>query len=369
MLRMLTAGESHGPYLTVILDGFPSGVEINAEHINLELARRQKGYGRGGRMAIENDRANIIGGVLRGKSTGAPIALQIENRDWENWQEKWEKDLLERLTIPRPGHADLPGMVKYQLDDARLILERASARETAARVAAGAVARQLLKNFYIEIGGFVEEIGGVKAAIQTDDYSTLFQSAEANELRCPDPEAVKKMVEVIDKAGVEGETLGGIFTIIVLGAPVGLGSHVQWDRRLTAHLALAMMSIPAIKGVEFGDGFEIARKWGRQAHDDLFPGEDGRIIRKTNHAGGIEGGISNGEPIVIRAAMKPIATTKAAHESVDYFSRQASTPIYQRSDVCAVPAASLVGEAMIAFTLAQELIEKFGGDSLSEMKR
>lgn len=369
MLRMLTAGESHGPCLTVILDGYPSGVEIDAEQINLELARRQKGYGRGGRMSIEKDRARIIGGVLRGKSTGAPIALQIENRDWANWQEKWENDSLERLTIPRPGHADLPGMVKYQLDDARLILERASARETAARVAAGAVSRQLLRNFNIQIGGYVEEIGGVRVNVQEEDYTVLFRNAEANELRCPDASAVTEMIKTIDRAGEDGETLGGVFTIVALGVPVGLGSHVQWDRRLSAKLATAIMSIPAIKGVEFGDGFETARKWGRQAHDDLYPAVDGSIFRKTNHAGGIEGGMSNGEPIVIRAAMKPIATTKAAHESVDYISRKASTPIYQRSDVCAVPAASLVGEAMVAFALAQEMIEKFGGDSLAEMKR
>lgn len=372
MLRFLTAGESHGPCLTVILEGVPAGLPLTEDSINHELRRRQKGYGRGGRMKIEQDQVQILGGVYRqphgaiGATTGAPLALQIENRDWANWQEQgWTP-----LTVPRPGHADLAGALKYGGTDARPILERASARETAARVAAGAVAKVLLAQFDIRIGSYVAEIGGIEARITPEEgLADLAARAEGSELHCPDPEAAETMREWIDTMRQAGNSVGGVFVVFATGVPIGLGSHAQWDRRLDARLAAAMMSIPAIKGVEIGPAFENARRPGTQVHDEIIVAQNARgWARASNRAGGIEGGISNGEPIILRAAMKPIPTTVRPLRSVDLASGAAAATQYQRSDVCAVPAASVVGEAMMAFVLADALMEKLGGDSLAEMK-
>jgi len=369
MLRFLTAGESHGPCLTVIVDGLPAGLAVDEGAINRDLARRQGGYGRGGRMRIERDVAEVLGGVIAGRTTGAPVALRIENRDWPNWREHWAAGDLPRLSVPRPGHADYAGMVKYGLDDARPILERASARETAARVAAGALAKLLLAAFGIEVGSYVTEIGGITS--QTPDLSPteLWRLAEESAVRCPDPAASGRMQEAIDAARAAGDSLGGVFVVEALGVPVGLGSHAQWDRRLDARLAAAVMSIPAVKGVEIGPAFENARLPGTQVHDRLYPDGRGGVLRRTNRAGGVEGGMSNGAPLVVRAAMKPIPTTLTPLASVDLSTGQAASTQYQRSDVCAVPAAAVVGEAMVAWCLAEALVEKRGGDSLAEMRR
>lgn len=369
MLRFLTAGESHGPCLTAIVEGLPAGLVVDIDEINRQLARRQGGYGRGYRQKIEHDQVDILGGVLRGKTTGAPVSLRIENRDWANWQAKWAADDLQRLTVPRPGHADYAGMLKYGLDDARLVLERASARETAARVAVGSLARQLLGAFGIHIGSVVIAIGSVEAAIPDRPYEELWALAEESEVRCPDPQAEEQMKAAIDAARRAKDTLGGIFEVAATGVPIGLGSHVQWDRRLDARIALAMMSIHAIKGVEIGPAFQNARMPGTQVHDDMFPGPQGGVERRTNRAGGLEGGITNGEPVVVRAAMKPISTTGVPHASVDMATGQAAEPIYQRSDICALPAAAVIGEAMLAWALAEALVEKRGGDSIAEMRR
>jgi len=389
MLRFLTAGESHGPCLTAIVEGLPAGLALDVAAINHDLARRQGGYGRGGRMKIERDRVEILGGVIpstsaghrAGRTTGAPVALRIENRDWANWRDRWAAGDLPRLTVPRPGHADYAGMVKYGLDDARPVLERASARETAARVAVGALAKQLLAAFDVAVGSYVTEIGGVVAEIPDLPPAELWALAEASDVRCPDEEAAGRMRAAIDAARRAGDSLGGVFVVVATGVPVGLGSHVHWDRRLDARLAAAVVSIPAIKGVEIGPAFENARHPGTQVHDEFerisesadqqvnggtsFP----PVTRTSNRAGGIEGGMSNGQPIVVRAAMKPIPTTLTPLRSVDLATGEPTTTQYQRSDVCAVPAASVVGEAMVAWVLADALLEKCGGDSLTEMAR
>ncbi|MCD6141977.1 chorismate synthase [Candidatus Bipolaricaulota bacterium] len=367
-MRFLTAGESHGPCLIAIVDGIPAGLAIDAEAIDRELARRQGGYGRGGRMRIERDRVEILSGVIAGVTTGAPVGLRIENRDWENWRDRWQENDLPKLTVPRPGHADYAGMVKYGLSDARPILERASARETAMRVAVGSLAKQLLSQFEIKIGSYVERIGAVTAAIPDLPVEELWERAEGSDVRCPDANAAAQMRAAIDAARAAGDTLGGVFTVIATGVPVGLGSHVQWDRRLDARLARALVSIPAVKGIEIGSAFENAARSGREVHDELFPDEEGNVTRVTNRAGGIEGGMSNGAPIVVRAAVKPIPTTLSPLRSVDLATGAAARTEYQRSDVCVVPAAAVVGEAMVAFVLADALLEKFGGDSLAEMK-
>ncbi len=367
-LRFLTAGESHGPCLIAIVDGIPAGLAIDAEAIDRVLARRQGGYGRGGRMRIEHDRVEILSGVIAGVTTGAPVGLRIENRDWENWRDRWQENDLPKLTVPRPGHADYAGMVKYGLDDARPVLERASARETAMRVAVGSLAKQLLSQFEIKIGSYVERIGAVTAAIPDLPVEELWERAEGSDVRCPDADAAARMRAAIDAARAAGDTLGGVFTVIATGVPIGLGSHVQWDRRLDGVLARALVSIPAVKGVEIGDAFENAGRTGREVHDELFPDEEGNVTRVTNRAGGIEGGMSNGAPIVVRAAVKPIPTTLSPLRSVDLATGAAARTEYQRSDVCVVPAAAVVGEAMVAFVLADALLEKFGGDSLAEIK-
>lgn len=368
-LHFVTAGESHGPCLTAIVEGLPAGLVVDREDIDRDLRRRQVGYGRGGRMQIEQDRARILGGVIGGRTTGAPVALQIENRDWAHWQAHWESGDLPPLTVPRPGHADYAGMAKYGLSDARPVLERASARETAARVAVGALARLLLGAFGLQVGSYVVEIGGVAAEIPQRPLPELWALAEESDVRCPDPEAAARMRAAIDAAREAGDSLGGIFVVAATGAPAGLGSHVHWEHRLDARLAAAMMSIPAIKGVEIGPAWENARLRGTQVHDPFASTEGGAPGRPSNRAGGIEGGMSNGQPIVIGAAMKPIPTTVSPQQSVDLATGEPASTQYQRSDVCAVPAAAVVGEAMAAWVLADALLEKLGGDSIAEMQQ
>lgn len=362
MLRFLTSGESHGPSLTAILDGIPAGLELNASIIDLELARRQKGYGSGGRMKIEKDAVQILGGVMAGETTGAPIALLVENAD----HVKWKGKAIEPMTAPRPGHADLTGAVKYGYKDLRPALERASARETTMRVAAGAVCKHFLAQFGIIVGGYVKSIGEVEAQLNGSDYQVWFDAAEENDVRCPDKVAAEKMRARIEEIIHAKDTLGGIIEIIALNVPIGLGSFSQWDTRLEAKLAMAIMSVQAIKGVEIGDAFENAKRLGTQAHDAITL-SDSNLQRATNRAGGIEGGISNGQPIVIRAAMKPIATTLTPQQTVDFASEQESPTKYERSDFCPVPRAVPILESMVAFVLADALIEKLGGDSMSEM--
>src|SRR5262245_37359479 len=314
MIRFLTAGESHGPMLTGILEGMPAGLSISPEDINLELARRQQGYGSGGRMSIERDEVRITSGVMNGITTGAPIALLVENRDFKNWK---EKDVAP-MTIPRPGHADLTGAIKYGYRDMRIALERASARETTMRVAVGAICKKLLAEFGIVVGGYIVQVGDVKASIDPNmTYEERFRLAEENDVRCPAVEYVEPMHEAIHQIKVDKDTLGGIFEVIALNVPPGLGSHVHWDRRLDAKIVAAMVSIHAMKGAEIGEAFENAGKRGTQVHDAIALGEDGNLIRRTNRAGGTEGGISTGEPIVARVAMKPIATILQSMESVN----------------------------------------------------
>lgn len=383
MLRYLTAGESHGPGLVTIVEGMPAGVPVTREVIDRHLARRQEGYGRGGRMKIEKDRVTFLGGVRQGETTGAPLAMLIENRDWPNWTEVMGPDPLaggpgsnpasqsKAVRFPRPGHADLPGLIKYHRRDARDILERASARETASRVAAGSVARCLLEQFGVRIAGRVLSIGSVRSpeAEGPVNLTDLVVRAEASPVRCADPEASAKMVAEIDQAKSSGDSLGGVFEIIVDGLPPGLGSHVSWDRKLDGRLAGALMSLQSVKGVEVGLGFEAARRPGSEVHDQIYY-EPGRgFYRWTNRAGGLEGGLTNGEPLVLRAAMKPIATLYRPLATVDLVTRQAHQATVERSDICAVPAGAVIGEALVAFELAEAWLEKFGGDSLEEVGR
>jgi len=364
----LTAGESHGPALIAIVEGFPAGLAVYEEAIDRALSRRQVGYGRGGRMAIERDHVEVLSGVIAGSTTGAPIALRIENRDWENWRAHWEAGDLPPLTVPRPGHADYVGMIKYGLSDARPILERASARETAARVAVGTLANELLSLFGISVGSWVSEIGGVIATIPNLSLRELWERAEKSNVRCPDEEAGRQMRGAIDAAREAGDSLGGVFAVVANGVPVGLGSHVHWERRLDGCLAAALVSIPAIKGVEIGPAFANSRRHGTKVHDEILPSEKEKTRRATNRAGGIEGGMTNGEPVIVHAAMKPIPTTVTAQRSIDLATGEPAQTHYQRSDVCAVPAAAIVGEAMLAWVLADALAEKLGGDSVTEMR-
>ncbi|MBI5294135.1 MAG: chorismate synthase [Chloroflexi bacterium] len=373
MLRFLTAGESHGPALTAILDGIPAGLPLDASIIDLELARRQKGYGSGGRMKIEKDTVQILSGVMAGETTGAPIALLVVNDD----HVKWKGKAIEPLTTPRPGHADLTGAVKYGYRDLRPTLERSSARETTMRVAAGAVCKQLLAQFGIRVGGYVKAIGEVEADFDGTSYEVRFEVAEASDVRCPDPVAAGKMRARIEEIIHSKDTLGGILEIVALNLPVGLGSYAQWDRRLEARLAQAVLSVQAMKGVEIGDAFENARRPGTQAHDAMsvepFDQAQGKrstlnVQRSSNRAGGTEGGVTNGQPLVIRAAMKPIATTLTPQRTVDLATGQEGPTTYERSDFCPVPRAVPILEAMVAFVLADALLEKLGGDSLAEMK-
>lgn len=365
MLRFLTAGESHGPSLTAIIEGIPAGLKLNASIVDLELARRQRGIGSGGRMKIEKDSVQILGGVMAGETTGAPIALLVENAD----HVKWKGKAVEPMTAPRPGHADLTGAVKYGYKDLRPALERASARETTMRVAAGAVCKHFLAQFGIVVGGYVRSIGEVEAELNGSDYRSMFDAAEENDVRCPDIAAAKKMRAHIEQIIRAKDTMGGVIEIAALNVPVGLGSFMQWDKRLEAKLAQAIMSVQAIKGVEIGDAFENAKRPGTQAHDAIqLPITDQQLQRASNRAGGIEGGISNGQPIILRAAMKPIATTLTPQSTVDLAAGEGAPTKYERSDFCPVPRAVPILEAMAAFVLADALIEKLGGDSLDEMK-
>ena len=364
MLRFLTAGESHGPALTAILDGVPAGLPLDPSVIDLELARRQKGYGSGGRMKIEKDSVQILSGVMAGETTGAPIALLVVNDD----HVKWKGKAVEPLTTPRPGHADLTGAVKYGYRDLRPTLERSSARETTMRVAAGAVCKQLLAQFGIRVGGYVKAIGEVEADFGGTSYKVRFEEAETSDVRCPDPVAAAKMRARIEEIIHGKDTLGGILEIVALNLPIGLGSYAQWDRRLEARLAQAVLSVQAMKGVEIGNAFENARRPGTQAHDAIHLGADGNLLRPSDHAGGTEGGVTNGQPLVIRAAMKPIATTLNPQPTVDLATGEEGPTTYERSDFCPVPRAVPILEAMVAFVLADALLEKLGGDSIAEMK-
>lgn len=365
MIRFLTAGESHGPLLTGILEGFPAGLDISEQDINQELYRRQIGYGSGGRMQIEKDAVRITGGVMKGKTTGSPISLLVENRDFKNWK---ERDITP-MTTPRPGHADLTGAVKYGYRELRLSLERASARETTMRVAVGAICRKFLSEFGVQIGGYVTQIGSIKASLpQPVDHLLLYDLAEKSEVRCPDPGADELMQDAIRQAKIDKDTLGGVFEIFALHVPPGLGSHVHWDRRLDARLVAAMVSIHAMKGAEIGSAFENAGKPGSEVHDMIDLGDDGTLVRRTNRAGGLEGGITTGDPVVVRVAMKPISTMLRGAESVNLATGEAELTTYERSDFCAVPRAVPVGEAMMAIVLAEELLNKLGGDSMDEMR-
>lgn len=371
MLRMLTAGESHGPALTVILDGMVSGVEVEAKDVARELERRRHGYGRGTRMKLEADRLEILGGVRHGLTTGAPISMLIHNSEWEKWQEimsvgaEGAQQDEPPLTRPRPGHADLAGMLKYGFDEVRPILERASARETAARVAAGWACRSFLRALGIEVVSHVTEIGGIAVAPGTIPGPGDLERVDATDLRCLDPEATAGMIALIDSCRREGDTLGGVVEVIAYGVPIGLGTHVQHDRRLDVSIAAAMMSIQAIKGVEIGPAFDVARNRGSKAHDDISWSDEG-FVRATDRSGGTEGGMSTGQPLVARAAMKPLSSLARSLPTVDIRTREEAPAITQRSDVCAVPAAGVVAEAMMAYVVAGAILEKFGGDSLAQ---
>lgn len=379
MLRVLTAGESHGPELVAIMEGLPSGVPVSLDAIRADLARRKLGYGRGSRMKFEEDELHLSGGVRHGLSLGSPVALRIGNTEWPKWVEVMNPEPVEMtersrgrgaaLTRPRPGHADLVGMQKYDFDEARPILERASARETAARVALGAIARGFLSELGIRLVSHTLSIGPVQvpegsALPGPDDVDAL----DADPLRCFDPATSERMVAEVDAAKKDGDTLGGIVEVLAYGLPPGLGSHVHWDRRLDGKLAQALMSIQAIKGVEVGDGFETTRRRGSAAHDELFATEDG-ITRASDRAGGTEGGMSTGTVLRVRAGMKPIATVPHALRTVDVATGDTAAAHHQRSDVCAVPAAGVVAEAMVAIVLADAVLEKFGGDSVRETRR
>lgn len=374
MLRYLNGGESHGKGLIAILEGIPSGLPLTAADINHDLSRRQKGYGRGGRMRIEQDRVEFWSGVRKGNTLGTPITLHVANRDWENWKdimspEPGPQATEKVVTCPRPGHADLVGAIKYNHRDIRNVLEKASARETAIRVAVGGVAKRLLAEFGMQVYSYTVEIGGVKASAEGLTTEQAFQQAEASDVRCPDANSSALMVERIREAKHKGDTLGGIFEVIVTNPPLGLGSYAQWDRRLTGRLAMALMSIQAMKGVEVGMGFEAARRFGSEVHDEIFYDQKAGFIRGGNNAGGLEGGITNGQPIVLRTAMKPIATLYTPKKSVDIQTKEPVEATIERSDICTVPAAGVVGEAVVAYELAAAMVEKFGGDTLDEMRR
>jgi chorismate synthase len=380
MLRFTTAGESHGPALVSILEGAPAGIPLLIDDIDNDLARRQQGYGRGRRMQIEKDHAEILSGVRAGETIGSPIALLIRNRDWDNWRDVMDPapDSVDAgprrraVTRPRPGHADLSGMLKYDRDDARDILERASARETTARVAAGAICRKLLQELGITIGSHVVELGGVAVSEDIALPDDLNAAADTSPLRTLDKDAEARMIELIDAAKKDGDTLGGVCEVVCRGLPVGMGSHVSWDRKLDGRIGAAMMSIHAVKGVGIGIGFEAARRRGSHVHDEIFASSrrsrSADVERRTNRAGGLEGGITNGEPLVVRVAMKPISTLMKPLGTIDIATGETASASVERSDVTAVPAMGVIAEAMLAFVVAQAAVEKFAGDSLREMK-
>jgi len=383
-LRYLTAGESHGKALIGILEGIPSGLSLSPEDINRDLGRRQMGYGRGGRMKIESDHAEILSGVRWGKTIGSPITLFIENKDFKNWLKGMspyagDENSIPPVTKPRPGHADLTGAIKYGHHDIRNVLERSSARETAMRVALGAVAKKFLQAFHITIGSYVIQIGKIRVRGTNESSRTLplnprtleslFRKAEKSPVRCPDEQAAKKMTTLIDRIMKSGDSLGGVFEVFATGVPAGLGSYIQWDRRLDGRLAQALMSIQAIKGVEAGLGFEMSKRSGSEVMDEIFYSASYGFHRKTNNAGGMEGGMTDGMPLILRAAMKPIPTLRRPLRSIDITTKKPVQAAYERSDICAVPAAGVIGEAMVALTITDAFLEKFGGDSMKEIQQ
>lgn len=384
MIRFLTSGESHGKALTCIIEGFPAGIEISEDYINTELARRQMGFGRGGRMKIETDKAEIMSGVRFGKTIGSPICLQIKNKDWENWTEKMsiepiDKEI-EKITVARPGHADYTGSVKYKFDDIRNSIERSSARETAARVAACAIAKKFLETFNIKIGSFVESIGGIYP--ENNFYNTLLKNetkidfsgtglnniSDKSEVRVLDEKHCDKIKEVIVEASQEGDTLGGTFITVATGVPLGLGTYMHFDKRLDSKISFYISTINAVKSVEIGAGTRLADGLGSNTTDEMYYDEKGELIHATNFAGGIEGGISNGMPVIVRGAMKPIASIKKDRQTVNPFSKENTNTRYERSDVCAVPACAVVAESMLAWAIAEAFLDKFSGDSVEEIK-
>ncbi|MFA6467902.1 MAG: chorismate synthase [Bacteroidota bacterium] len=383
MIRYFTAGESHGQALVGIIEGIPAGLSISSEYINNQLWRRQQGYGRGGRMRIETDKVEILSGIRFGKTLGTPIALMIRNKDWQNWTEKMSVEGsgagIEKITLPRPGHADYVGSVKYGFDDIRNVIDRASARETAMRVACCSIPRKLLEEIGLFIGSHVLSIGSAEIKDMKEMNKVIHRltvkgnawnvavEADKSEVRIMNKAIEAKAIAAIKACKKKGDTLGGVFEVIVTGVPIGLGSYVHYDRKLDGQLAQAVMSIHAVKGVEIGDGFENARRFGSEVHDELLTGKN-KLVRPTNRAGGMEGGVSNGEPIVIRGAMKPISTLANPLRTVDIKSHKTVKSRYERSDVCAVPACAVIGEAVVAPVLANAVLEKFGGDSVRELK-
>jgi chorismate synthase len=376
MLRFLTAGESHGPELVAVVEGYPAGFDIDLAKINYDLARRQKGYGRGGRMAIERDEVRVVSGVRFGRSMGSPITLIVENRDFKNWLKRMsvdpaDRDAAEPVTRPRPGHADLAGVLKYNLDDVRDVLERASARETTMRVAAGSLAKLILEPFGIETLGYVASIGAIEARTPADlGIEDLRRITEASQVRVADPDAERAIIAEIDECKKTGDTLGGVVEVIATGLPVGLGSHVQWDRKLDGRLAHVLLSLQAVKGVELGLGFRAAATRGSALHDEIaYDPVARRFIRHSNNSGGTEGGMSTGEPLRVRVAFKPLSTLMRPLRSADIRTKAESVGNTERSDVCAIPAAAVIAEAVVAFELANAFLEKFGGDSRTEIAR
>lgn len=373
MFNYFTAGESHGKALVVIINGVPAGVRVSVEEINRELTRRQHGFGRGARMEIERDKAEVISGLRYGRTIGAPLAILIENRDWPNWQEVMATQAIskvsEPITTPRPGHADLAGLLKRGLSDIREVLERASARETAARTAAGAVAKIFLREFGIKVASHVINIGGVEANIPKISSIESLAEADNSPVRTLDKLAEKEMIARIKQAESEGDTVGGIFEVLVFGCPPGLGDYIIWEKRLDGRIAQAVMSVPGIKGVEIGAGFSLASLNGSKAHDEIYFEKGRGFYRLTNRAGGIEGGMTNGEVISIRAVMKPIPTLKKPLKTVDLKTKQAELAFKERSDICVVPSAAVIGEAVVAIEIAKSFVEKFGGDSLEDIKK
>jgi chorismate synthase len=376
MLRFLTAGESHGPELVAVIEGAPAGFEIDLAAINQDLARRQKGYGRGGRMAIERDEARVVSGIRFGRTMGSPVTLIVENRDFKNWEKRMSANPADRgeakvVTRPRPGHADLAGVLKYNLDDIRDVLERASARETTMRVAAGSFARQLISPFGVKVLGYVASIGSTAARVPPNlELDELARITEASQVRVADADAERAIIAEIDACKKEGDTLGGVVEVIAVGLPVGLGSHVQWDRKLDGRLAQALLSLQAVKGVEIGIGFQAARVRGSELHDEIgYDASARRFTRHSNNSGGTEGGMTTGEPLRVRVAFKPLSTLMRPLKSVDLKTKAEAVGAIERSDVCAIPAAAVIAETVVAFELARAFLEKFGGDSLAEITR
>lgn len=374
MFRFITGGESHGPALTAIIEGIPAGLTLNFDEINRQLARRQGGYGRGARQKIETDRVEILTGVRFGQTMGGPISLVVRNRDFENWLDRMSVEPIEKSIPPiveaRPGHADFAGMLKYSTNDLRNILERSSARNTATLVAVGSLCRIMLAALGIRILSHVIVLGGVHVQIPfPPNYDKIQSNAEKSPVRVADAETERLIMDAIDNAAANGDTLGGVFEVVATGCPPGLGSHINWDRRLDGKLAGALMGIQAIKGVEIGMGFGVAEAPGSKVHDELYHDPSTGFTRTSNNAGGLEGGMTNGEPIVVRAAMKPLSTLKSPLKSVNMETKEAVTAHFERSDVCAVPAAGVIGEAMVAIVLAEAVLDKFGGDSMQELSR